>query len=97
MTRVMAAEWGNDGIKVTCIASGALMETKRISGWIKSAAKEYGILGGTDHRTIQSIRYLENGPHLKQVGDTAAFLASETGIAFNSHVVDVDCGKLNIL
>jgi enoyl-[acyl-carrier-protein] reductase (NADH) len=40
---------------------------------------------------------LKTSPTLKQVGETAAFLASETGTAFNSHIVDVDCGKLNIL
>jgi NAD(P)-dependent dehydrogenase (short-subunit alcohol dehydrogenase family) len=97
MTRVMAAEWGNDGIKVTCICSGALMETKRISGWIKSAAKEYGIPEEQIIAQYKAFDILKTSPTLKQVGDTAAFLASETGIAFNSHVVDVDCGKLNIL
>jgi len=34
---------------------------------------------------------------LKQVGETAAFLASDNGMLFNSHIVDVDCGKLNLL
>jgi 3-oxoacyl-[acyl-carrier protein] reductase len=34
---------------------------------------------------------------LKQVGELAAYLASDNGITFNSHVVDVDCGKLNVL
>jgi hypothetical protein len=27
----------------------------------------------------------------------AAFVASEAGVLLNSHIVDVDCGKLNIL
>jgi len=31
------------------------------------------------------------------LGETAAFLVSENGIAFNSHIVDFDCGKLNVL
>lgn len=97
MTRVMAAEWGNDGIKVTCIAAGALMETNRISGWIKNAAKEYGIQEEQIIAQYKAFDILKTGPTLKLIGDTAAFLVSETGIAFNSHVVDVDCGKLNIL
>lgn len=97
ITRVMAAEWGNEGIKVTCLCSGALMETKRISGWISKAAKEYGIPEEQIIAQYKAFDILKTGPTLKQVGDTAAFLASETGIAFNSHVVDVDCGKLNIL
>lgn len=97
MTRVMATEWGGDGIKVMCICPGALMETKRISGWIESAAKQYGIPSEQLVAQYKAFDILKTGPTLKQVGETAAFLASETGVAFNSHIVDVDCGKLNIL
>jgi len=96
-TRVMAAEWGAEGIKVTCISPGALMETRRISGWIESAAKQYGIPVDQLIAQYKAFDILKTGPTLKQVGETAAFLAAETGVAFNSHVVDVDCGKLNIL
>jgi len=97
LTRVMAAEWGGDGIKVICICPGALMETKRIDGWIHAAAKEYGMPVEQLIAQYKAFDILKTSPTLKQVGETAAFLASETGIAFNSHVVDVDCGKLNIL
>lgn len=97
LTRSMAAEWGADGIKVMCICAGALMETKRISGWIDTVAKQYGIPPEQLVAQYKAFDILKTSPTLKQVGDTAAFLASETGIAFNSHIVDVDCGKLNIL
>jgi NAD(P)-dependent dehydrogenase (short-subunit alcohol dehydrogenase family) len=97
MARVMAAEWGAHNIKVTCICPGAIMETKRISGWIESAAQEYGVPVEQLVAQYKAFDILKTSPTLKQVGETAAFLASETGIAFNSHVVDVDCGKLNIL
>jgi len=97
MTRVMAAEWGEHNIKVTCICPGAIMETKRISGWIESAAKQYNIPLEQLVAQYKAFDILKTSPTLRQVGETAAFLASETGVAFNSHVVDVDCGKLNIL
>jgi NAD(P)-dependent dehydrogenase (short-subunit alcohol dehydrogenase family) len=97
MTRVMAAEWGGEGIKVTCISPGALMETRRISGWIESAAKEYGVPAEQLVAQYKAFDILKTSPTLQQVGETAAFIASEPGVAFNSHVVDVDCGKLNIL
>ncbi len=97
MTRVMAAELGANGIKVICISSGALMETKRISGWIDRASKEYGVPVDQIVAQYKAFDMTKTSPTLKMVGETAAFLASETGIAFNSHVVDVDCGKLNIL
>ena len=97
MTRVMATEWGGDGIKVMCICPGALMETKRISGWIDAAAQQYGIPPEQLIAQYQAFDILKTSPTLKQVGETAAFLASETGTVFNSHIIDVDCGKLNIL
>jgi NAD(P)-dependent dehydrogenase (short-subunit alcohol dehydrogenase family) len=97
LTRVMAAEWGGNGIKVICICAGALMETKRISGWIDAAAQQYGIPPEQLVAQYKAFDILTTSPTLKQVGETAAFLASETGVAFNSHIVDVDCGKLNIL
>jgi len=97
MTRVMAAEWGGDGIKVTCICSGAIMETRRISGWIDSAAKQYGVPADQLVAQYKAFDILKTSPTLKHIGETAAFIASEPGVAFNSHIVDVDCGKLNVL
>ena len=97
LTRVMAAEWGADGIKVICICSNALMETKRISGGIDASAKLLGIPSEQVVAHYKAFDILKKSPTLKQLGETAAFLASETGVAFNSHIVDVDCGKLNIL
>ncbi|MBZ4190557.1 SDR family NAD(P)-dependent oxidoreductase [Niabella beijingensis] len=97
LTRAMAAEWGVSGIKVICICAGALMETKRISGWIDATAEQYGVPREQLVAQYKAFDILNTSPTLKQVGETAAFLASETGVAFNSHVVDVDCGKLNIL
>ena len=97
MTRVMAAEWGGNNIKVTCICPGAIMETKRIYKWIESASQQYSIPLEQLIAQYKAFDILKTTPTLKQVGETAAFLASETGVVFNSHIVDVDCGKLNIL
>lgn len=97
LTRVMAAEWGATGIKVIGICPGALMETKRISGFINDVALKYGIPAEQMVAQYKAFDILKTSPSLKNVGETAAFLASENGIAFNSHIVDVDCGKMNIL
>ena len=96
LTRVMAAEWGGEGIKVMCICANALMETKRISGGIDDTAQQYGV---PREQVVSPSGFdiMKTSPTLKQLGETAAFLASETGVAFNSHIVDVDCGKMNIL
>lgn len=97
LTRAMATEWGPNGIKVTCIAAGAIMESKRIRGWIEGAAKEYGIPAEQIIGQYKAFDLLPVSPTLVQVGETAAFLASDNGMVLNSHVVDVDCGKMNIL
>ena len=97
LTRVMAAEFGQHGIKAICICSGAIMETDKIQGMINDFSKRAGI--SREEMALNYTRHniLKSGPTLKQVGETAAFLASENGMLFNSHIVDVDCGKLNLL
>lgn len=65
--------------------------------WIEAAARQYGMPLEQLIAQYKSPDILKTSLTLKQVGETAAFLASETGVAFNSHIVDVDCGKLNIL
>ncbi|WP_018626312.1 SDR family NAD(P)-dependent oxidoreductase [Niabella aurantiaca] len=97
LTRVMAAEWGSNNIKVICICAGALMETKRISGFISDTARKYNIPEAQIIAQYKSFDIIKGNLTLKQVGETAAFLASDTGVAFNSHIVDVDCGKMNVL
>lgn len=97
LTRVLAAEFGQHGIKAICICSGALMETRKIQGMINDFAGLAGI--SREQMALQYTRFniLKAGPTLKQVGETAAFLVSENGATFNSHIVDVDGGKLNLL
>src|SRR6202044_3667970 len=65
LTRVMAAEWGGDGIKVICICAGALMETRRISGWIEGAAKQYGIPQEQIIAQYKAFDILKTSPTLK--------------------------------
>ncbi|MEJ7646484.1 MAG: SDR family oxidoreductase [Chryseolinea sp.] len=97
LTRVMAAEFGQHGIKAICICSGALMETNKIQGMINDFSELFGISREEMTRNYTSFDILKSGPTLKQLGETAAFLVSENGIAFNSHVIDFDSGKLNVL
>jgi NAD(P)-dependent dehydrogenase (short-subunit alcohol dehydrogenase family) len=97
MTRVMATEWGANGIKVMGICPGALMETKRITGFIHDVAEKFAIPQEQIIAQYKAFDILKTSPTLKQVGEIAVFLASESGMVFNSHIVDVDCGKMNIL
>ncbi len=97
LTRVMAAEFGQHGIKAVCICSGALMETGKIQGMISDFSEQFGIPREEMAKNYTRFDILKSGPTLKQLGETAAFLVSENGAVFNSHIVDVDSGKLNLL
>ena len=97
LTRVLAAEFGQHGIKAICICSGALMETQKIQGMIRDFSELAGI-----SREVMTLNYtrqaiLPSSPTLKQLGETAAFLVSDNGAAFNSHIVDFDGGQFNVL
>jgi NAD(P)-dependent dehydrogenase (short-subunit alcohol dehydrogenase family) len=97
LTRVLAAEFGKHGIKSTCICSSAIYESHKIMEMISDFSRLLGV--SMEEMTAQYKKFdiLGSGPTLKQIGETAVFLASENGVIFNSHIVDVDCGKLNVL
>jgi 3-oxoacyl-[acyl-carrier protein] reductase len=97
LTRVMSAEYGKHGIRVTCLCSGAIYESHKISEMITDFAGQLGIPREDMDAQYRRNDILGGGPTLKQIGETASFLASETGQIFNSHIVDVDCGKFNVL
>ena len=97
LTRVLAAEFGKHGIKVICLCSGAIYESHKISEMINDFSQLAGISIEAMTANYKRFDLLGAGPTAKQLGETAVFLASETGILFNSHIVDVDCGKLNVL
>jgi 3-oxoacyl-[acyl-carrier protein] reductase len=97
LTRVMAAEFGKHGIKVMCICSGAIYESHKISEMINDFSQQLGIAREDMVSQYKKFDILNSGPTLEHVAETAAFLASENGIIFNSHIMDVDCGKLNVL
>jgi 3-oxoacyl-[acyl-carrier protein] reductase len=97
LTRVLAAEFGKHGIKAICICSGAIYESHKIQEMISDFSQLSGV--SREDMTLQYKKFdiLGSGPTLKQIGETAVYLASENGILFNSHIMDVDCGKLNVL
>ncbi len=97
LTRVMAAEFGGHGIKAICICSGAIMETGKIQGMINDFSELANISRDEMAKNYTRFDILKSGPTLKQLGETAAFLVSNNGVVFNSHIVDIDNGKLNLL
>jgi 3-oxoacyl-[acyl-carrier protein] reductase len=97
MTRAMAAEFGRHNIKVICLCSAALLETTKMREMNAGRAKVMGISHEQLLAMYAQFDLLPSTLTLEQVGEIASFLVSDNGIPFNSHVVDVDCGKVNVL
>jgi 3-oxoacyl-[acyl-carrier protein] reductase len=82
-TRALAGEIGPRGVRVVCLRSDALPET-----WPQPPDEfEVG-------RYMVSGTVLERLPTLREVGDTAAFLASDRASAITRTVVNVSCGSV---
>lgn len=97
LTRVLAAEFGKHGIKAICLCSGAIYESFKITEMIHDFSAQFGSSTETMTAQYKQFDILTTEPTLKKVAETAAFLVSENGVLFNSHIVDIDCGKYNVL
>ena len=97
LTRVLAAEFGKHGIKAICLCSGAIYDSHKIQGMITDFSAQLGITREEMTANYKRHDLLATSPTLKQVAEAASFLVSENGAIFNSHIVDVDGGKVNLL
>lgn len=96
LTRVMAAEFGNAGIKVICINPTAMSETRTIQETSMANAKAMGI-SIEQFAAMQMPSLLGKAFTLKDTAETASFLVSDAGAVFNSHIVDVDFGTMSVI
>ncbi|MFD2146069.1 SDR family NAD(P)-dependent oxidoreductase [Mucilaginibacter antarcticus] len=63
LTRVIAAEFGQHGIKAICICSGAIMETRKIQGMINDFSDSQVFPVKKWLRTTQDLIFLNQGLH----------------------------------
>lgn len=97
LTRVLAAEFGQLGIRVLCMNPTALPETRTIQ---ETAAAQAAGMNAPIEAVIENMgqgSLLGKMPTTKDVGALAAFLVSDTGALLNSHVVDVDYGTASVI
>jgi NAD(P)-dependent dehydrogenase (short-subunit alcohol dehydrogenase family) len=97
LTRSLAGEFGQAGIKVICINPTSLSETRTIQETNAAIAKSMGIPKEALAQMLSSQYLLKKSPTLKDVGETAAFLVSDAGAVFNSHIMDVDFGSMSVM
>lgn len=97
LTRSLAAEFGKHDIKVICLNATALADTPRIRESFQKYAKSAGVAPEVIAATLTQQNLLKTSVTLQQVAETAAFLVSDSGVTFNSHIVDADGGKFNVI
>jgi 3-oxoacyl-[acyl-carrier protein] reductase len=87
-TRSLAGEVGRDGVRVVCLRPDALPET-----WGPAALDP-------EHSIHEAYQYMTAGtalgglPTLRQVGDAAAFVASDRAGAMTGTIVNLTCGSI---
>lgn len=92
LTRVMATEFAMAGIRVVCINPTALPETQTIVDTNELNAKLIGIPPEALLQMQTQSRLMKRHPSLSEVGEVAAFLASDKASAITGKIIDVDCG-----
>lgn len=97
LTRVLAAEFGPHGIKVICLNPTALQETRTIQETTNAVAKTMGVTIEQYNEMAAQRHLLGKGPSLQQVGELAAFMASDAGAILNSHIIDADYGTMSVI
>jgi len=97
LTRGLATEYGRNGIKVICLNPTALYETRTIKETTEANAKLMGISPEQWNAQLSQQYLLGRSPTLQEVGEVAAFLASDKGAVLNSHIIDVDAGSMMVI
>lgn len=97
LSRSLAAELGRAGIKVICLNPTALAETRTIQETNAANARTAGIPEAQFSEMLGQSYLLGKSPTTRDIGQLAAFLASDTGALLNSHVVDADFGAFNVI
>jgi NAD(P)-dependent dehydrogenase (short-subunit alcohol dehydrogenase family) len=93
LTRTLSAELGPHGIRVLCIRTHGMPETATIHEVFGIHARAHGITPAQFHdRVATQQSHLGRLPKLTELGDVAAFLASDRAAAMTGTVVNLTSG-----
>jgi len=82
-TRVSAAEWGRHGIRVNCVAPGAIASERAIEGWRVAGLDPQAMVGNTPLRRTGSP---------EEIANAIVFLASDAASFVTGQTLAVDGG-----
>lgn len=95
LTRTLAAELGVYGIRVVCLRADAMPETNTITEVFGLHAKGAGMPSHVAFQTLMEGFTLQKRlPTLKELADTATFIASDNASAITGTTINVNCGSV---
>ena len=95
LTRTFAGELGSSGVRVVCLRPDALPESGTISEVYGLHAQALGMPSNIEFQSVmESFTLLKRLPKLKELADTAVFIASDSAGAITGAVINLSCGTL---
>src|SRR5260370_21293876 len=91
LTRGFAAELGPEGIRVICLRSNAIPETETIHEANSSQGAPFGMSQEQFSAQLAGMAPLRRLPTLREVANTAAFLASDPATATTTPISHLTC------
>lgn len=94
LARSLAVELGPDGIRVVCLRSAGSPNAPGVRAAIEARANGLAITPDEVLTSMEEEVMLRRLPTLADVGDVAAFMASERARALTATVVNLTCGAI---
>lgn len=94
LTRSLAAEYGQQGIRAICLRSDAIPETATITEVYDLHAAALGVTSEQVLTFSSDMNLLKRLPTLEEVANVAAFMASDQSSAMTATVVNLSCGLI---
>lgn len=95
LTRTLASETGGYGVRVVCLRSDGIPETNTITTVFGEHAKGAGMSSHKDFQQLmEQFTLLKRLPTLKEITDTAVFLASDKASAITGTTINITCGSV---
>jgi NAD(P)-dependent dehydrogenase (short-subunit alcohol dehydrogenase family) len=94
LTRSLAAEYGQQGVRAICLRSDAIPETATITEVYSLHAQALGLTREAVQDFSANLNPLKRLPTLAEVANVAAFMASDQSSAMTATVANLSCGLI---
>ena len=94
LTRSLAAEYGQQGIRAICLRSDAIPETATITEVYGLHAEALGLTREQVQDFSANLNPLKRLPTLAEIANVAAFMASDQSSAMTATVANLSCGLI---